>query len=161
MRHLILIRHANASAGAMRGGDYERPLDAKGSEEAAEMGRRLAARGLRADRILSSAAVRALATARVIAEGIGYSPERVESDEDLYCASAEKLLGTIQEIPDPVGHAVLVAHNPGISELAAWLTGESAIALPTCAVVRIEIDAGEWAGVGRGGGVQMELLRPE
>jgi phosphohistidine phosphatase len=161
MRQLILIRHASASAGALHGGDYERPLDAKGNEDAAEMGRRLAGRGLRADLVLSSAAARALATARAIVEGIGYLPDEVESDEDLYCASAEKLLGTLQEIPDTVDHAVLVAHNPGISELAAWLTGEPAIALPTCAVVRIEIDVGSWAGVGRGGGVQMELLRPE
>jgi phosphohistidine phosphatase len=59
-----------------------------------------------------------------------------------------------------VSHAALVAHNPGLSELAAWLTGEPAIALPTCAVVRIEIELDDWSIVSRGSGVQVEVMAP-
>lgn len=161
MLQLTLMRHANASAGALRGGDFDRPLDDQGQLDALEMGRTLAAGSFAPDLILSSAAVRALATARAIAAGIGYPAERIEEDEELYCASLEQLLAAIHEVQGAPRHAALIAHNPGLSELAAWLTGEPVIALPTCAVVRIELEVSEWGLVSRGRGKQLELLRPE
>jgi phosphohistidine phosphatase len=160
MQHLTLIRHASASAGSFRGGDFDRPLDEDGLRDASEMGRNLAARGFDPALILSSAAARALATARAIAAAIGHASDRIQIEEDLYCASLEKLLGAIHELPMEVSHAALVAHNPGLSELAAWLRGEPAIALPTCAVVRIEIELDDWSLVSRGSGVQVEVMAP-
>jgi phosphohistidine phosphatase SixA len=62
-KRLVLLRHASAAAGASGGApDRERPLDARGREQAARAGARLAALGWAADLALCSPARRARET---------------------------------------------------------------------------------------------------
>jgi len=48
--------------------------------------------------------------------------------------------------------AMIVGHNPGVSELAHALTRGFTEELPTCAIVTIDLPADTWAGVKRGSG---------
>ena len=77
MLNLLLTRHGKAVPGeTMLGGQHDVPLLPEGREEAAALAGRLS--GVRVDRIISSPMLRALATARAIAEG-----RPVEVDERL------------------------------------------------------------------------------
>ena len=58
----------------------------------------------------------------------------------------------MRELDDRAESALLVGHNPGVSELAQALVRDFAQDLPTGAVVAIDLPADTWAGVKRGSG---------
>ncbi len=69
MKTLHLLRHAWSSRDDASLPDRERPLEARGERDAARMSKRWSQRIEKPELILSSPAVRALATARIIARG--------------------------------------------------------------------------------------------
>lgn len=136
---LVLVRHAKSDWGDPRLADHDRPLNARGLRDAPRMARRLGDSGFRPDAILSSTAVRAATTAEFFREPWGVP---VELQEGLYAAPAPVLL---QAAVDRAARSVIVvAHDPGISTLAAELSGGGIGRMPTCAVATFTWDQDDW-----------------
>ena len=119
---LLLVRHAIAEEREhfARTGrdDGERPLTAKGR---ARM--RLAARGLRSqveriDLLASSPLVRAIQTAKIVAEAFDACP--MEEIEVLATGPADAFLSWYRTVAD-WGLVAVVGHEPYLSEWASWL----------------------------------------
>jgi phosphohistidine phosphatase len=146
MKTLFLVRHAKSSWDDPSLADHERPLNDRGKRDAPKMGERLAKRGVTADLILSSSAVRALTTARIIAEKIGYDPKSIVADRRIYGAQVSTLLYLIQELDDEHERVMLFGHNPELTELAHRFSGDIED-MPTCAVVELTFDTPRWADV--------------
>jgi phosphohistidine phosphatase len=72
MKTLFLIRHAKSSRDDPALPEKERPLNDRGMRDAPRMGERLVTQDVKPDLILSSPALRALATAEIIARKLGY-----------------------------------------------------------------------------------------
>jgi phosphohistidine phosphatase len=72
--------------------------------------------------VLCSSAVRATQTLDGVRGGLP-STARVEIEAGLYAAGAASLLDRLRNLPEEVASAMLVAHNPGIEDLAAELIG--------------------------------------
>lgn len=88
------------------------------------MGRYFAGSDLRIDRILTSTAVRAAATARLFAEA--FDPALpLTSRRDLYHAGETEMLEIAMEEAgrDADARIMLVGHNPGMHDLALLLCG--------------------------------------
>lgn len=147
MKTLYLVRHAKSSRDDPMLADRERPLNDRGRHDAPVMGRRLARRGAKPDTIVSSPAVRALATARLIAKELGIDRARIVVDERLYATSADELLAVVRALDDRLDRAMLVGHNPEMTDLAQRLSAAIG-ALPTCAVAEFGFDTRSWADVG-------------
>lgn len=139
MRELILVRHAKSDWGDPSPADHDRPLNARGTRDAPMMARRLAEAGGTVERILSSTALRARTTAAVFGAELGVE---VELDEQLYLAPASRLLAKAIESQAP--RVMLVAHDPGISDLASLLSGGGIEHMPTCAVARFVWEVDSW-----------------
>jgi len=119
-RRLTLLRHGNASAGAV-GGDFHRPLDARGRQEVAAAAMTIAD-FQRPDLIVASNALRTLETARMLAAALDYPVASITLESQLYLADCDTLQSRLLELSDEYHHVVLVGHNPGLSELAhEWL----------------------------------------
>lgn len=146
MKTLILVRHAKSSWDDPALPDHERPLNDRGRRDAPKMGERLAKRGIRPDLILSSSAVRALTTARIIAEKIGYAPDAIVVDRRIYGAQVSSLLYLIQELDDAHAQVMIFGHNPELTELAHRFS-EDIEDMPTCAVVELTFDVKRWVDV--------------
>jgi phosphohistidine phosphatase len=160
MKHLILMRHANAGPAA---DDRERPLSAQGRSEALRMGRALealATRGFRPAWALVSPARRAQETLAGVRSGLPYLTG-AETDDALYLGSPDRLLSRLQRLPDETAQLLLVGHNPGLSELAQLLVGPGegnlGLAPAACAALRIEQ---RWCELAPGCAELVELLRP-
>ena len=95
MKTLTLVRHAKSSWKDTSLADRDRPLNKRGKRDAPEMGRRLTAAGVRPSLIVSSPAVRAWTTAKIIANEIGYPREFLQRDSALYLASVNGILDVI------------------------------------------------------------------
>jgi phosphohistidine phosphatase len=118
---LWIIRHADAQGSSSAATDFERPLSTRGVVDCARLCTALTALGARADRIVASDARRTRATAELLAPAFHCSPAQLFFDHRAYAAPAEALLQLLQRIPEETTAAVLVGHNPGVSELAAHL----------------------------------------
>ena len=119
------------------------------------MGKRLRKREPQPEIIISSSAMRAQATAAILATEIGYSPSDISIDERLYGAEPEDVVSIIGELDNAIACAMLIGHNPTFTALINALGGCDIDNVPTCgmAVLAFPIDA--WTEIGR---VRGELL---
>lgn len=156
MKTLLLARHAKSDWGVPNLADHDRPLNARGLRDAPAMARRLVDEGVLADLVVSSTALRARTTGEEYAAA--FELELVE-DPLLYAASARSILLVASRLPDTSETAMLVGHNPGMSDAVAELTGEF-VELPTCAVAECRVDVDSWAELGEGTGRLVGVRTP-
>jgi len=147
MKVLFLVRHARARGAAPGQDDRERALTEGGEDDASALGRRLAALDIAPQRLLTSPAIRAASTAGLIAETTGHGPGEVEIVDALYDALSETILDVVRGLDDRTARVAVIAHNPGIGELAQALSPPIA-GFPPGAVAILRIDTDRWAEVG-------------
>ena len=148
MKTLFLIRHAKSSWDDPAQSDRDRPLNDRGKRDAVKMGERLAKRRVKPDLILSSPAVRALATAEIFAKKLDYKRRNIAVNERLYAAEANDLLDVINKLDDQLERVMLIGHNPELTELAHRLSS-NITHMPTCAVAEFAFDAKSWSRIGK------------
>jgi phosphohistidine phosphatase len=159
MRHLFLLRHAEAHPARLGEDDHERTLTEGGRRAAAAAGDALARAPLRPSRALVSSARRARATLDEVLARLG-SELPVEVERELYAADEDALLERLRLL-DPSDPAVLlVGHNPALGGLARRLAGGGEpgelarlhAGFPAGALALLRFEAGSWRQVcpGRG-----------
>ena len=122
-RRLILLRHAKSDWPDVP--DHDRPLAKRGRRDAPRIGRWLHEHGYQPDVAVVSTAARTRQTWDLVAPELGGSPA-VRFEPRAYAASALTLLYLAQELPERYRTALLIAHNPGLSELATSLAAPAA-----------------------------------
>jgi len=123
IREALVLRHGQAHD-TSESGDFGRELTDTGKRNAQRTGVWLARAGLLPSYILSSSATRAKRTAEKCIKTAGLRGDTVHLDRRIYNASIEDLLLVLGEVPDDVNRLLVVGHNPGLSELIAWLARE-------------------------------------
>lgn len=151
-RRLGILRHGHAAPDPLPGeGDFGRPLDARGEDGSLRIGLWTMENGVSPDLIISSPARRARGTAEHFCRGAGLGSEVLVWEERVYNAPLDQLVQVLAEAPEEPRHVMLVGHNPGVSELASWLTGGE-VQLGTASLAFIAMPE-EWhtptAGMGR------------
>lgn len=143
-RTLIVLRHAKSD---WSGGeaDIDRTLNARGQSQAPDAGSWLAEHHPAIDLAIVSPATRARSTWALASAELSESPE-ARIDERAYAASVNDLLQIVREVPDEHRTVILVAHNPGLEDLVAVLTGET-VTLSTSSVAVLGVPGG-WAELG-------------
>lgn len=160
MKTLYLVRHAKSSRDDPTLPDRKRPLNDRGKRDAPAMAERLAGQGVKPDLILSSPAVRALATAQAFAKKFDYAITDLVEDDRLYATAADDLLDLIHELDDQQKRVMLFGHNPELTALAHRLSSEI-VEMPTCAVAEFRFDTKSWASVGTQAPASAVLHRPK
>jgi len=144
-RRLVVVRHAK-SAWPDDVADAERPLNARGRRDAPAAGRWIRNRVGHVEAVVCSPAVRTRQTWRLIAAELDGPPDPI-FDERVYAAPVETLLAVVRGISAEVGSALLLGHNPGVTELVASLSGEQ-LEMKTSTVAVLDL-TGSWADAGR------------
>lgn len=142
MKSLLLLRHAKSSWKQPEMHDHERPLNKRGKKEAPKVGKYLKENNLIPELILSSTALRALDTARAVAEEIGYE-EPIDLHQDLYLSDTACYLDTLRCLPDEVNRVLVVGHNPELDEFLTLLT-DVTTHLTTAALAQIDLPISSW-----------------
>lgn len=142
MKRLLLMRHAKSSWDEAGLPDHDRPLAARGQQDAPRMGRWLAAQTSRPDKIISSTAIRACHTAELMAQACGYTGEILYTP-DLYHATPATYRRVAQAWGGDAPCLMLIGHNPGLEMLATQLSGQQLV-LPTAAVVYLTLSLTQW-----------------
>lgn len=167
-RRLILLRHAKSDWPDVP--DRDRPLAKRGRRDAPRIGRWLHEHGYQPDVVVVSAATRTRQTWDLVAPELGGSPA-VHFEPRAYAASALTLLYLAQELPARYRTALLIGHNPGLSELATSLAAppesdratdngpRPAVSLPTAAVAVFDFRGG-WPSLSPGHARLTRLTTP-
>lgn len=145
MKVLIVVRHAKAAWKEPGDKDELRVLEEQGVLDAEKLGQILSQERIIPGIVLASSAVRASKTASIIVENLGLTGSIIRRKENLYNASAETILEVIRDIEPTVNVAMVVAHNPGISDFVGLVTDGSPVSMGACdaAIVGFEIDRWE------------------
>ena len=149
MKRLTLMRHADARWNDPGMPDLDRPLNRRGTVAAEAMGRRLLHLELVPDLLLVSPARRTQQTADIVARELSLSVRHVQREEALYLASAADMLRLIQDTGPRIAHLMVIAHNPGASDLIHLLVPRGGIStLTTAAVCSIVFETDDWRAIG-------------
>lgn len=162
MKTILLLRHAKAEPIATGQKDFDRPLAPRGREDAARVGRAIAAMDLVPDAIVTSPAARALETAEGAAKAMKKAPA-LRRDPSLYDAPGSAWLLALRRLEAGVEIVLVVAHNPGAEDAAALLVGSSRAILqcPTAGLVGLDADVAAWKGLREGSAILRFVLRPK
>jgi phosphohistidine phosphatase len=146
MTELCFLRHADAGdPEAWTRPDAERPLSSKGKRQTDRLARFLESTAFRPDAILTSPKVRAVQTARPLAEHLEVEMRNEPRlGEPLDVATLESIL---RDAGDP-DRPIVVGHDPDFSDLVAELTGSPSFSMKKGAFVRVDIDRPLRAGAG-------------
>jgi len=164
-RYITLIRHAKSDWGHPELSDFDRPLNSRGDRDAPLMGKKLAEKlhelNTHFNLILSSQAKRAITTATIIADAVHYPVDQIETEPDIYLASATELLNALHSVSDEIHHVALVSHNPGMTTLTNNLGSQTTLNLPTCGIMIIEVDIQSWKQLTPGCGKTIDFFSPK
>lgn len=141
MKTLYLIRHAKAEEHSFSKDDFYRDLQKKGRERAERIAQKLKD-SLKIDEktlVISSSANRAIQTAELFCEVLGYAKESIQQTRDIYEAHFMDILKVINSVPDEYYTLLIFGHNPGLSNLTNYLS-HSEIELATSNVSILQLE---------------------
>jgi phosphohistidine phosphatase len=159
MRTLLVLRHAKSDweVGAI---DHARPLAKRGRKAAARIGRFISVAGPRPDIVVTSTATRASETVARAAKAGGWTDVPVHATEALYETTPAGALAVVRALPDQAATAMIVGHEPTLSELVTGLIGGGSVVVTTGTLVTLEFDAAQWGEVDLGSASLERLISP-
>lgn len=146
MKKIYIIRHAKAEKDDSKG-DFERDLSKKGEQEIKDMLKRLKNRHLKVKHFISSPALRAARTTRLLAKGLKLGEKDIIFDKRLYEADENALFEYIKALSDEFSELCIVGHNPALRELCELLSEIYLSSFPTCSVFGLEFDDEKFATI--------------
>jgi len=160
---LILTRHAKSDWSGGATTDFDRPLNARGRDEARLVAEWLLSRGYLPGRIIASAARRTAETAEHLVAVLG-TDEPVDAREALYQADDEALLTTLRA--ETAQTILVVGHDPTIAHLAGALLHDHPrhprfVDYPTGATAVIDFALPHWADIAPGAGALRDFAVPD
>jgi phosphohistidine phosphatase len=165
MKRLYLLRHAKSSWDDPTLADRDRPLAPRGRRAAKVMAKHLGRKGIAPDLVLCSPSTRTRETLKRLAPGVGKNAD-VRIEPKLYASSAADLLEVLHEVPDKVESVMLIAHNPGVQDLALTLASAGpeiprlSSKFPTAALATLELK-GTWRELAPGNAELVSLVKPK
>jgi len=159
MKQVVIVRHAKAVPYGYEN-DFERDLTDRGENDADKLGKEMKRKGIQPDVIISSPAKRALKTARIFAESLGFEKNRIQEIQNIYEGlTTAEFLHLIHQLPESAETAFFFGHNPGfhyfVSNLLKNFTGD----MPTCSTVVIRFEVDSWQKVeARAGSLVFQLV---
>jgi phosphohistidine phosphatase len=144
MKTLYIVRHAKSSWKYPELSDEERPLLEKGKKRTKKIIDYLLENNVKVDYIITSHAVRALETAKILGHALNYPEDEIKIDHEIYFADSDKLFNQFYDLPDRYDYVMMVGHNPALTNFANFFVTPKIDWLPTSGIVCIEFDTDSW-----------------
>lgn len=154
---LYLLRHGEAEPGFGQLGDYERSLTDKGKKQLNRLAKELFNRGVKLDQMVSSSAKRTWETAKIFSSIL--TCKKSDALPELYEADPKVIIEVINRTAEDIQSLLLVGHNPGISAVATFLSGEPYLIMKPGMLVKLEIYQENWAVVGQNTASLIEIMQ--
>lgn len=171
MKTLYFLRHAKSSWDQSGIEDHDRPLNARGIENATQMGQHMRKVGYEPALILCSSARRTRETLERIQPSLPRNSQ-IRYEPGLYLATPARMLAIVKETDDGIASVMVIAHSPGTEGCAlslartegsreeAQLRAKIEEKFPTAALAVLTLPATRWHDVEPGTGQLVAFMRP-
>jgi phosphohistidine phosphatase len=147
MKRVFIVRHAKAVPYGYDD-DFTRDLTDRGVNDAQRIGSELNRMGILPHAMISSPANRAIQTALLFAENMGFNKKEIVEMEDIYHGlTTSGFLGLIQKLPDSAHTVFFFGHNPSFHYFVNNLLDYFHDDMPTCSTVAIDFNVDSWKKV--------------
>ncbi|MEI7663215.1 MAG: histidine phosphatase family protein [Bacteroidota bacterium] len=161
MKTLYLVRHAKASWEEPGVSDADRPLIPKGLKKTKLIVDFLLKRETVIDLMISSPAVRAYETAKIIAAGLDYPLNRIKTDRKIYDGYYDRILDIIYGTSNEVNSLMIFGHNPTITQLANLFLHPGIESMSTSCVVCLTFNTDKWEELPANEALQEFIISPK
>jgi phosphohistidine phosphatase len=144
MKTLYIARHAKSSWDHPGLHDHQRPLIPKGVKRTTTIADYLVKHQEEIDLIISSSAVRAYETAKILAQRLNYDKAKIQIEDSLYHANIEGISEIIYTVANDVKSLMIFGHNPTFTHFSNLFLEDQLEWLPTSGIVCIEFDTDKW-----------------
>ncbi len=139
--------------------DFQRPLNSRGKSDGPLMANHLSVKTNKIDYLHSSSSVRTFETSKFFINQIKF--EKIEYDDALYHSSSRSILNMIKNYSEEYQSAVIIAHNPGLTNFINELTNISLDNLPTTGVAEINFNCDNWKNISIKNSTLIDLKFPK
>ncbi len=161
MKSLLIVRHSKAEDVSAGINDFQRPLSARGRDEAAKLARIIRQANIHPELLLSSSARRTRETSAALCEALGLQAGQQLYRDDLYLAGEELMRSMLEDVDGTVHCCAIVGHNPGVSELLTFLCAHCTLSLPTSGAALLQLTVDSWSDLFQDCSVEDTLFLPE
>ncbi len=143
-RKIFLLRHGEAAMPEHGVMDFDRPLTNKGFNHIRSLGAKLALEKFNPSIVYSSTSLRTRQTCQNLYESMNQGWD-IEFMDDVYEASVRTLFEILSQTEREHHSILLIGHNPSISFLAEYLTGEYVGNMSPGQLVKLEFGLSDWS----------------
>jgi phosphohistidine phosphatase len=161
MKTLYLMRHAKSTWEEPGVSDFDRPLLPKGNKKTKLVVDFLLKRETSIDLMISSPAVRAFETAKIMAAGLNYPPGEIRTDRKIYDGYYDRILDIIYGTSNQIGSLMIFGHNPTITNLANLFLHPGIEGMPTSCVVCLSFNTDKWEDIPSQEAIQEFIIFPK
>jgi phosphohistidine phosphatase len=155
---LYVLRHGEARPGIGVRGDFLRELTTDGRKQITRLAQYLKSKDFKVDLILVSPAKRTQQSLDILTSTLAIKNIQ-ETHDEIFDAEPQKLLDIINNIKQPINNLLLVGHNPGISSLVSFVSGQNYISMKPGMMAVLEILVDDWKLLGGNTGTLKEILQ--
>jgi len=145
MKTLYILRHAKSDWSEPGQDDIERAIREKGIKRTELIIKYMQSKSMKPELIVSSHALRAIQTAKLVANGLNYPKNSIVINPKIYYWNEDQIGNLFFELNDAVSSMLLVGHNPAFTGLGNKFLTEKISYLPTSGLVCVHFDIESWA----------------
>lgn len=147
MKTLYILRHAKSDWSEPGQDDIERAIREKGIKRTGLIINYMQSNQMKPDLIISSHALRAIQTSKLIATGLNYPKNSILINPKIYYWNEDQITNLFFEVNDSVSSLMIVGHNPTFTNLANHYLEKKIDYLPTSGLVTVNFDIDKWSDV--------------
>ena len=155
---LYVLRHGEARPGIGARGDFLRELTTDGKKQLTRLAQYLKSKDFKVDLVLVSPAKRTQQSLEILTSALALINNQ-ETHDEIFDADPEILLNIINNIKQPTNHLLLVGHNPGISSLVSFISGQNYVSMKPGMMAVLEILVDDWKLLSGNTGILKEILQ--
>ena len=106
-----------------------------------------------------SSSVRTYETSKYLIERIKFID--IQYDESLYHSSSSEIINNIKCYDEQYNSAMIIAHNPGLTNLINEISDISLDNLPTTGLVEINFDCTKWSDISQDNSTVVDIKFPK
>ncbi|HNV81486.1 MAG: histidine phosphatase family protein [Tenuifilaceae bacterium] len=144
---LIILRHAKSSWAEPGVQDFDRSLEPKGVKDITMMAGKMKAKVSELEAIFSSPAERAIHTAMLFAQTVGFPQEKIHVRKDLYTVGHLQLRDMVKAFKNDLSTVMVVGHNPTLTDFVNLFLDRPIDNVPTSGIVGLTFSAKKWEGI--------------
>lgn len=147
VKTIYLMRHGKSSWGDYELSDHDRTLLPAGIIKTQKVAAFLKSKNISPDLIISSTAIRAFESSKIVASELAYPLNKIKTSKDIYLADEESIFNALFELDSSINSVMIFGHNPTFTDIVNYFKRPKIENLPTSGIAAINFTTEKWEDI--------------